>query len=190
MSEGNTPFSFDSMGSSLEEALEMYKIKTDIRRQSDGLICICGHSSSRHNTNPDNTTSCLPSKITCSCKRIHYVMHTDRIFHFLRKTHGNGTQHALMLGAAGAVQAGGRLTGKKKRVIKNVELSWLNSGPECEFCHTKSPDAKIQPRCFTQPPETRPITRERSDGYGKVWFSDGYDYLCCMSCWKMHMEKA
>lgn len=164
MSEGTKPFSFESMGVNYEDALEMAKIKNSTRKKSNGLICVCGHSSSRHDFLPAmGHAVCKPSVMDCNCKVEKYVLKSSKIFHFVRKTHGNGTLHALLLGAVAALE-------------KGAVLEWVDDGPTCELCGSKAEEAQIQPRCFTE--QGWPINTERMG-----IFSMGYDKMCCLDCW-------
>ena len=165
MTEENKPFSFESMGIKFEDALEIAKLQNSTRKKADGLICVCGHSSSRHELiSAVGHTVCQPSVMTCPCKREKYVLKTSKIFHFVRKTKGNGTLHSLLMGAVASLE-------------KGATLEWVGGGPICAFCGTKETNANIQPRCFTR--EGRAINSERSDGT----FSAGYDDMCCEACW-------
>lgn len=166
--EGVKPFTFESMGVTYEDALQIAKTNNSTRKKHDGLICICGHSSSRHEVvmvQGAPAVNCTPSRLSCNCAREKYVMKTSKIFHFIRKTHGNGTLHALMSGAVATLEADPEAT-----------IVWLDNGPECEFCGTREPDDKVQPRCFTE--QGWPINREHNGV-----FSMGYDKLCCLNCW-------
>jgi hypothetical protein len=143
-------FSFD-----LAEADEVNNSIEGQGRIRDGGICVCGHPSSRHTWVPERGRSvCQPTKLYCACmKKDVYIEVSDTRF-FLRKTLGNGPEHAFSRGVAAAIKAG-------------VDIKIIKP-PICEPCGK----------------EGVPVTPVRVTDTGRVTDSDssGRNAFLCREC--------
>lgn len=121
------------------------------QRRRNPEICICGHPAGKHLVGPMGTT-CVPAKQYCPCKTSRPVCSTSDTRHFLFKTKGWGSDHALLKGLLKAARSG-------------AEVEWIGD-MKCDKCGAIGP---ADPICVTQ------------DGrYSNE--PTGFDVLLCVSC--------
>ena len=129
---------FSNFAVSPEEA-EAALVATDRSYQArDGRICSCGHPVSKHSTiSSTGETSCKPGLLLCKCEYLYPVIEVPNTRYFMRKSLGNGADHALMLGIAAA---------NKANPFPEVEMVFLIEG-RCQFCQK---EAKVAPAHSTK----------------------------------------
>ena len=138
----------DFLDVSLEEAEEAKLIASKQTALKDGRVCICGHSSKRHEMNVRGVWQCSANRGSCMCKENRPVIKVDNARIFLRRTVGGGALHALAQGMADA------LTPKTKKdangddvVVPAQNIEWLIE-LKCDACGKDA--EKLIPVCINE----------------------------------------
>lgn len=134
-----------------EEEIEDTITEGQRKPKRDGGICACGHPANKHLLGPIGTT-CAPAKQYCPCKTLRVVAETSDTRHFLFKTKGWGSDHALLKGLLKATRSG-------------AKVSWIGD-MKCDKCGAIGP---ADPVAVTQDAH---LSNEPT----------GYDVLLCISC--------
>ena len=124
----------DEFDLDLEEVKDYNEAYRRDSRNLDRRICACGHAMSRHHFN-DFTGQyyCKPGALACSCINKKPVVEVPNTRYFMRKSHGSGPKHALVLGMVAAYEAMGEdFTATRKWLIPE----------QCEIC---GKEAKFYP---------------------------------------------
>ena len=112
----------DEFDLDLEEASGYNAAYKQEPRSSDRRICICGHAMSRHHFN-DYTGShyCKPGQLACACINPRAVLEVPNTRYFMRKSHGSGPKHALVLGAVASIEAlGDDFSNSRKWLVEEL----------------------------------------------------------------------
>lgn len=129
----------------IEEAREYNAAYKQDSRSFDRRICICGHAMSRHHFN-DYTGGyyCKPGQLSCACINKRPVIEVPNTRYFMRKSHGSGPKHALVLGMIAATEAmGDDFTSQKNWLVEEL----------CDICGQES---KFYPVRVTPEGDTLP----------------------------------
>lgn len=120
----------DEFDLDLEEAKEYNAIYRQESRSLDRRICICGHAMSRHHFNTATGGHyCKPGQLACACIQQRPVIEVPNTRYFMRKSHGSGPKHALVLGIVAAMEAmGEEFTSRREWLVPEL----------CDFCGKES----------------------------------------------------